>query len=76
MTKRFCDMCGKPAKETSRLEHQRTPNPRPEGSDKTARIEVRINFGFITHSTGFGGPPDLCKKCQELLIEELLAVKF
>ncbi len=61
MTKRLCDLCGKPA--DKELVGVSLSYKQKVLSDKTARIMVRINLGFMNHSTGFGGPPDLCKPC-------------
>lgn len=72
MTKTFCDMCGKPAARANVVMFTRRPKPRPEGFDKTARIRMSLSFYYVDHSTGYGGPPDLCKRCKTELFEEML----
>lgn len=76
MQKSYCDMCGKPATRSETIHYHRTPNPRPVGTDKKAKISTTISFGFVDHSLGFGGPPDLCRECKIGLIEELVVDKF
>lgn len=70
MTTYTCDVCGAPAK---RCESQHWEVPTfPLRCDPQARIEIRISWGFIKHSTNFGGPPDLCEDCRKLALTELL----
>jgi hypothetical protein len=64
MEKRFCDICDKPAvKRTTRhivLQDKVL-------CDKSAKIQGIFNLSFKGHSTGFGGPPDLCEGCYSAL---------
>jgi len=76
MEKLFCDMCEKPASRADTIDLYRSPNPRLKDFDKTAKFRVSINFGYVEHSTGFGGPPDLCRECKIRLIEELIQDKL
>ena len=71
MRKAFCDLCGKPAVilsvplECTILEKVR--------SDKSAKIIARFIVGFTEHSTGFGGPPDLCRDCLLTVANSLVS---
>jgi hypothetical protein len=65
-TKRFCDICDEPAVDERQDVYYRAASK--VLSDRSAKIAVRISFSFEDHSTGFGGPPDLCKNCRANLI--------
>lgn len=71
MQKRICDICESPvernAGDTVNLESQESVV-----CDKSAKIMARLSFGFVQHSAGFGGPPDLCDNCRIKLTQELL----
>lgn len=75
MTKRFCDLCGKPAaKNNTRLEICRRFGEEREDEEYNIRracVRVSVNFGFRDHPTGFGGPPDLCEECVLSLLDEV-----
>lgn len=81
MEKRFCDICEKPAwKEADRVEVVRSIgeeyNPLPnkyEPQVKQCKVVVRAVITFRDHPTGFGGPPDLCRKCLCGLLNTLRA---
>lgn len=70
MTKNFCDLCGEPAtgKEIVGIS---MPFPKEVLSDKKARVQIRFSLGFQNHSTGFGGPPDVCESCLIDLVNAL-----
>lgn len=80
MTKRFCDICEKPA-----IEHfdpayylpieewTSWKNPVNQTKEQCA-IKVKAYFGFENHKTGFGGPPDLCLQCMLDLVEGLMII--
>ena len=70
MTKFFCDMCGKECKPAKSVFYTRIPYPRQSGFNQKAKFSITISFGLVEHSTGFGGPPDLCANCQAMLIQE------
>lgn len=74
MTKRFCDLCGKPAAELRKLEISRAFGPEREEEEYNKHrcsVRVSVNFGFHDHPTGFGGPPDLCEECVLDLIGDV-----
>lgn len=70
MTTYTCDVCGQPAKRCESL-HWEVPTLSLR-CDTQARIELQISWGFINHSTGYSGPPDLCEDCRKLALTELL----
>jgi len=62
----FCDICGEPAEvgvtsAGSIIAHSMDGNS----------FVVRTSCGFSNHPTGFGGPPDLCRKCFYGLLVKL-----
>lgn len=65
MIKQFCDICDLPADIKLREGKIFTT---PLKCDGGAKIDLRIKLGFVSHSMGFGGPPDLCKACYKLLL--------
>ena len=69
MEKRFCDICGEEAKRAEGITHV---VPERVKCDKSAHVTARVSFGFQNHSTGFGGPPDLCFSCIHKIIKGLL----
>ncbi len=78
MTKKFCDLCGKPAVELSELSVQRAHGPTylaptiGGGSTHTcAKIQLAANIRFIDHPSGYGGAPDLCADCVYSLLDDL-----
>ena len=74
MTKRFCDLCGKPAAELRKLEIFRAFGPEREDEEYNRRrtcVRVSVSFGLRDHPTGFGGPPDLCEECVLDLIGDV-----
>jgi hypothetical protein len=60
MQKTFCDLCGEPA---SRFEVIDATLQDKVLSDKSAKIVISIMARFTNHSSGYGGPPDLCNAC-------------
>lgn len=73
-TRRFCDLCGKPAEEQRTLEifHAFGPEREDEEYNKhRTQIRVSVNFGFRDHPRNFGGPPDLCGVCLLNLVDEV-----
>lgn len=66
MTKYFCDLCEAPVDGKPKLDVE---SGRKVLSDETARIHVNVNIGFHLHSSGFGGPPDLCNVCLRALLD-------
>jgi hypothetical protein len=74
MSKRtFCDLCDSPVDP----KQNGSPNFEYEASsrvlgDKSAKVCIRISFGYHRHSTGYGGPPDLCNKCRVNLLKAAL----
>lgn len=82
MTKRFCDLCEKPASELTAREIETTygkiytPSTLADSfgfreNPRQAKIVCRVSFSIRDHPTGFGGPPDLCTACQRELISRL-----
>lgn len=72
MKKAFCDICGEPASEMQlnySLDYDL--NDVKLLSDDKAKVYISANFRFKNHSTGFGGPPDLCNKCIDKLLFNL-----
>lgn len=77
MNKRFCDMCGKPAANIKKLEtfHRHDPDGRnADGEPAPTLIMTSVHFSFRNHRTGFGGPPDLCRRCITGLCKEIVAL--
>ena len=72
MTEHFCDICGKPTKGFERIGTISQTTKHTVKCDSKAKIEVRLSFGFIGHSTGYGGPPDLCSECTLALLEDMV----
>lgn len=85
MTKRFCDICGQPATEMSRISASKevgephnnvTQIQATSGLHSPAKVRTKIVvlacFSFERHETGFGGPPDLCQECANDLLRELV----
>ena len=80
-TKRYCDLCDKPACENLDGALTRLPVGQPwtgfsgerqcDGSWQT-NIVARVIFRFEEHLTGYGGPPDLCPECAAKLVKQLL----
>jgi hypothetical protein len=82
MKKLFCDLCGNPAIDELRVEHQR-PIGEPYSAFKTendgsgcngkwqCKIVVTPTFTFRDHERGYGGPPDLCASCAHMLLLDL-----
>lgn len=70
MKKLLCDICGKDADMyTSDVE---TVEKVDKKCDKTAYATCRVVFAFKEHSSGFGGPPDLCSGCKRMMVTKLL----
>ncbi len=68
MTKKFCDICSKPAADTCDAVTRMKESPLLSGA---AKIEVRMTVRFLDHPAGFGGPPDLCHEHRMAACEEL-----
>ncbi len=81
MTKNFCDICGELADERVNREEHAVANGESRleyGLDrgecrKQRKIVATVHFSFRDHERGFGGPPDLCRKCAGDLIAGVLA---
>ena len=74
MTKRFCDVCGKPAAESIALEMDVPALERNILNKEPAIVCLKVtisNFSFRNHPTGNVGPPDLCADCVNDLIYKL-----
>lgn len=78
MTKNFCDICDTPAckpvhtmREIGELHNLYTCG----GGERTTRTKIltTVNFCFQDHPKGYGGPPDLCKKCAVSLLAQMIA---
>ena len=67
MEKRFCDLCEAPAPKR-RHQNSREILANSVLCDEKAKITGSFILSFKGHSTGFGGPPDLCDKCYSELI--------
>ena len=67
MKKTFCDICGNAAndKVQSRLSLTLADSVL---CDYKASIKGVFILSFENHSTGFGGPPDLCNNCYNTMI--------
>ena len=65
MTKKFCDICGKPALDVKFASHRIVEDERTR---KTYQIVASVNFGCAGHPGGFIGPPDLCDVCAQALV--------
>ena len=78
MTKRFCDLCDRPAMEDLKLEYH-LPFGEGRKSDATdgrtiwTSIKTSVVFQFVNHPTGYGGSPDLCLTCWLKQVENLHA---
>ncbi len=81
MKKLFCDICGEPAVENLPTDHK-VKHGKPYTGFKSERgcdgswqcqIRVSVNFSFVEHPSGFGGPPDLCARCAAELTVNLAA---
>jgi len=81
MTKKFCDLCEAPAEDNNaKLETETkwgkpylgVDSGSPTNSMKQCVITTSLRFGFRLHSSGFGGPPDLCKPCMKKLAQKLV----
>lgn len=79
MKKVFCDICGEPAKEGSKGRKNVILEDTVLCDDK-AKLTGTFVVSFKKHSTGFGGPPDLCLHCQARMIGKyhraLLGIPF
>ena len=75
MIKKICDLCGKPATAPSTIDHTLDDQVL---CDSGAKIRLMLHISFVGHSTGFGGPPDLCGGCLAKITEALnfLGQKF
>jgi hypothetical protein len=66
VTKRFCDICDRPAedneKKEARLQFKASP----------ALAVVKAVYRIEGDKSGYGGPPDLCRECKGILINVLL----
>ena len=71
MTKLLCDNCGAECAKLEQPQMVREPRIRFPAFDTMAKFRVAVVFTLVEHSTGFGGPPDLCKTCQHDLIDAL-----
>ena len=69
MQKRFCDFCEEAlSSEPKKIE---LISETKVYCDDKAKVTVSLITGFHNHSTGFGGPPDLCLSCMIELIDEI-----
>ena len=69
MQKTFCDICDSLCRS-----QVLKPVSRAVTSLNGARISVNAVFRYVSHPTGFGGPPDLCPTCTEEFLRELLTL--
>lgn len=80
MTRNFCDICGEPAVMGSPNVERKDPIGQPvtwavgEEMAKQVSVTTHVRFGFANHPSGFGGPPDLCKKCRVRLLHDIWAM--
>ena len=73
-TRRFCDLCGKPAVEQRTFEILQTFGPEREDEEHNkyrAHIRVVLNFDFRNIPGGYHQPPDLCGVCVLNLLDKL-----
>ena len=63
MKKIFCDLCEKEIGGKQSAERLEYTNNQELNCDKKAKVFISIHSSFKEHSTGFGGPPDLCWHC-------------
>ena len=68
MDKRFCDLCDSPV--TNRDNRDNITLAKEVLCDKKAKIVGKFILSFSGHSSGFGGPPDLCNKCRRKLLNK------
>ncbi len=71
MKKYFCDICGKEAERAETIEYT---NHKGLECDSKAKVHICIHVSFKEHSTGFGGPPDLCWYCFIKQVKDALAI--
>ena len=79
MNKKVCDICGKDAalngKDSSTYNSAEIQTGHDLICDNKARIKLYLSTAFVHHSTGYGGPPDLCPDCfvvcADLLINSI-----
>jgi hypothetical protein len=77
MKKTFCDICEQPAEEISARISRRigkeyikkTDSGVPQGF--WCEVVVRVIVEFKDHPGGYVGPPDLCRKCVGLMLNDL-----
>jgi len=70
MTKRFCDLCEKPADDGKNKSIQVPFREKGEGKID-GNIGISVYIRFYNRSDGFGGEPDLCEDCREKLLKKL-----
>jgi len=66
MNKKFCDLCEKPAWKKEQKEH--VHQELKVYCDPKAKVRTAFYVGFVHHSTGYGGPADICKDCLKGLM--------
>lgn len=77
MKKIFCDICESPADDKLEAEIVRPIGKEYVGirngikNSLQCQVVARVVFTFRDHPSGFGGPPDLCRKCAGLLLNDL-----
>jgi len=78
MKKSFCDICGEPANDGIDRAYSELEIGAPYGwsaaePERQCRIVAKITFGYVDHSTSFGGPPNLCRACAVDLAAAVVA---
>jgi len=68
MEKRFCDICDAPAPNRASERKKKIVLQKNLLCDDSAEITGTFYLNFEKHSTGYGGPPDLCDKCFKNLL--------
>lgn len=71
MKKYFCDLCESELGRDFSDHRAEIELDEKVLIDKSARVTARIAFSFVKHSSGYGGPPDLCKGCRKRIIMQL-----
>jgi len=69
MNKKFCDICEAPAPD-QRKNNKHIVLERNVLCDQTARIVGNFGLSFTHHTSGYGGPPDVCDECFNILINQ------
>lgn len=64
--KTFCDFCDTLV--FGRTNAERCVPIKAYGKD--VKLRIYVNLSLKNHPTGWGGPPDICKKCLIKLLRE------